>query len=212
MYTSSFYDSVHYNVSFDSNGLSLTPMTSADADALLQLCSKQGFTYPYIHMNQKTMHVSMEDKIQDYVAYGDAVAKGECGPAMIQSIRQIGNDVLLGAAVLLPVARGDHLFKGAQDGTDWEIGYFIDRDYQGHGLARQAMRAALAFAKAHDWGVKRLWASIEPNRTASIRIAEKLGLTQCGYFRPGSPEVPYNDAAGNPAARNIYATPKGWKI
>jgi RimJ/RimL family protein N-acetyltransferase len=48
-------------------------------------------------------------------------------------------------------------------------------EMQGKGLAEEAMRAALAWARAHGTGA-RFTCIINPDNTASLRVAAKLGF------------------------------------
>jgi len=51
-----------------------------------------------------------------------------------------------------------------------ELGWVLARDAQGKGYAREALTAVLAWGKAH-FGVHRAACIIEPDNTASIRLA-----------------------------------------
>ncbi|UGT61704.1 GNAT family N-acetyltransferase [Nocardia asteroides] len=66
------------------------------------------------------------------------------------------------------------VFAGRTGVEEPEIGYAIRCSHRGHGLAREAAAAVLREALAA--GVPRVWATIRPHNTASIRIAESVGL------------------------------------
>lgn len=63
-----------------------------------------------------------------------------------------------------------------------EIGWAFHHEHQGRGYATEAGRALLAYAfgalKAH-----RVIATCQPEKPASWRVAEKLGLRREGHFR-----------------------------
>jgi RimJ/RimL family protein N-acetyltransferase len=69
-----------------------------------------------------------------------------------------------------------------------ELGWVIDEDRQGKGLATEAMRAAIADAWDRA-GVAHLTAYIRPENAASLRVAEKLGFRPrgAGRTRSGDP-------------------------
>ena len=58
-----------------------------------------------------------------------------------------------------------------------EIGYRFLKEYWGKGFGTEAARACVGFAR-DDLAIKKLVALIVPENTASIRIAEKLGMTK----------------------------------
>ena len=67
------------------------------------------------------------------------------------------------------------LFAGRTGGAEPEIGYEIRRSRQGQGLATEAAQAVLDDALAS--GISRVWATIRPHNTASLRVAAKIGMT-----------------------------------
>jgi len=58
-----------------------------------------------------------------------------------------------------------------------EVGYRYLTEYWGRGIGTEAARACVDFAR-DDLGLKKLVALIIPENQASIRIAEKLGMTR----------------------------------
>ncbi|GGL44908.1 GNAT family N-acetyltransferase [Nocardia jinanensis] len=68
------------------------------------------------------------------------------------------------------------LFAGRTGADEPEIGYEIRRSHQGRGFASEVARAVLQEAAA--CGVPRVWATIRPKNTASIRVAAKAGFTR----------------------------------
>jgi len=75
------------------------------------------------------------------------------------------------------------LFAGRTGGAEPEIGYEIRRSCQGQGLATEA--AAAVLNDALTGGIGRVWATIRPHNTASLRVAAKIGMTP-RHTRPDS--------------------------
>lgn len=63
-----------------------------------------------------------------------------------------------------------------------DIGYVLRRDLWGRGIGTEAARAVLDFA-FDTLGLHRVWATADPENTASIRVLEKLGMQREGIFR-----------------------------
>ena len=78
------------------------------------------------------------------------------------------------------------------DGESLELGYHVLPRHQGRGLATTAAAAALDFARGR--GVTHVIAIIAPGNLASVRVAEKAGLTY------------YKDAAYHGDTHRIYRT------
>lgn len=60
-----------------------------------------------------------------------------------------------------------------------EIGYILDNGYWHHGYAIEAARACMEYA-FEELNLKSVYCSIRPENEASIRVAEKLGMSRCG--------------------------------
>jgi len=58
-----------------------------------------------------------------------------------------------------------------------EVGYRYLTEYWGRGIGTEAAKACVEFAR-DDLKIKKLVALIIPENTASIRVAEKLGMTK----------------------------------
>ena len=56
-----------------------------------------------------------------------------------------------------------------------EVGYRYLKEYWGRGIGTEAAKASVEFAR-QDLKLKKLIALIDPENTASIRVAEKLGM------------------------------------
>ncbi len=66
-------------------------------------------------------------------------------------------------------------------GRQAEIGYCFGRRYQGRGLAAEATMGLMRYGIG--LGVHRFYAVADPRNTASVRLMERLGMRQEGYFR-----------------------------
>ncbi len=87
-----------------------------------------------------------------------AVAESEAGPAV---------------ARLAAMDRGDGIT---------ELGWLVVRDWQGQGVAREALGALIEHLFASEKR-RRLYADIDPDNTASNRLVESLGFTLEGRLR-----------------------------
>lgn len=74
---------------------------------------------------------------------------------------------------------GDMCFKGLGENGIAEIGYGILNEFQGHGYATEAVKAALDWAFRHP-NVTAIEAETDPNNTASQRVLEKCGFVPNG--------------------------------
>ena len=63
---------------------------------------------------------------------------------------------------------------------DTELGYRFFKEYWGKGLATEAGRASIEFARS-DLGLTRLVAMVHPENVASAKVVEKLGFTDLGH-------------------------------
>lgn len=72
------------------------------------------------------------------------------------------------------------LMKSTINGNEAvELGYILDNRYWHNGYGMEAARACLEYA-FEELGLKTVYCSIRPENVASIRMAEKLGMTLCG--------------------------------
>jgi len=62
-----------------------------------------------------------------------------------------------------------------------EFGISLDPAYQGSGYADEALRAAMPYL-FEQCGMHRVFCSIDPRNTASVAMADRLGMRQEGHF------------------------------
>ena len=84
-----------------------------------------------------------------------------------------GSDKLIGQAGLLK--------SEVNDKPVTEIGYIFDDKAWGQGYAIEAARACVDLA-FNTFGLNRIYATIRPENTASIRLAVKLGMRKTGEY------------------------------
>ncbi|MBM6617910.1 GNAT family N-acetyltransferase [Bacillus suaedaesalsae] len=63
-----------------------------------------------------------------------------------------------------------------------EVGYELNKDYWGKGIAKEALEAVVKYGFKH-FQLERIEALIEPDNVPSIKLVEKLGFTREGLLR-----------------------------
>ena len=81
------------------------------------------------------------------------------------AMQLIETDEVIGLAGLQPLDNGD-----------FEIGWWVWKDYWGHGYATEAATALVDYARS-ELKLDKIAAIIDPENNASIGVAEKLGLS-----------------------------------
>ena len=105
-------------------------------------------------------------------------------------------DVLVGRVSVDNIVRG-----GWQNAT---LGYFVDREHNGRGIATEAVGGAVGFAFS-EAKLHRVQAGVMPRNIASIKVVEKLG------FRFEGLALRYLQINGVWEDHNIYAvTAEEW--
>ena len=143
----------------DTGRLILRRFTLDDLPAFYQLCSRPEI----IRYAQSTPLASMEEArafmlaapFQDYATYG----YGRFACVWKDSAEVIGFSGL----------------KYVPEIGDTELGYRFLPEFWGRGLATEAGRASIEFARA-DLGLSRLVAMVHPDNLASARVLTKLGF------------------------------------
>ena len=100
-------------------------------------------------------------------------------------------------------------FAGLSYQEDWpegehktEVGWRLDRAFWGRGLATEAAKASVTYG-LETLGLERIISIIQPENTASRRVAEKAGLTPRGETSwRGTPVVWYTIDRGQWEARS----------
>jgi RimJ/RimL family protein N-acetyltransferase len=83
----------------------------------------------------------------------------------------------------------------------WELGYIFHPDYHNQGYATEAAAAVVRHAFT-NMGMHRVYAHCNPVNIASVRVLEKIGMRQEGFFRKNS--FFHRDPDGNPIWTDTY--------
>lgn len=137
-------------------------ITRKDMDALLDIMGKPEVMYAWEHgFTKKDVRKWINRQLTRYRKDGFgyfAVILKESG-------------MLIGQAGLM---------KSTINGNEAvELGYILDNQYWHNGYGIEVVRACLEYAFG-ELGMKTVCCSIRPENGASIRVAEKLGMTLCG--------------------------------
>ena len=76
---------------------------------------------------------------------------------------------------------GIHFLDSDPESKQVEIGYTLNKDFQGKGYATEALTAVIDFL-FHTLDKHRIAASIDPNNFSSIRLVERLGFRKEAHF------------------------------
>lgn len=149
-------------VVMDTEWLLIRRITRKDMDALLAIMEKPEVMYAWEHgFTKKEVRKWINRQLTRYRKDGFgyfAVILKE-------------NGTLIGQAGLM---------KSTINGNEAvELGYILDNAYWYHGYGTEAARACLEYAFG-KLALKTVCCSIRPENVASIRVAEKLGMTLCG--------------------------------
>ena len=172
--------------------ITLRPFAMNDAEVLLGLRIKnRAFFTPFEPrrpMNAFTLSAQREQIASDE----------ECFAAGTRYAFAIWTyDALVGRVSLDNIARG-----AWQNAT---LGYYVDRDYNGRGIATQAVRGAVEYAFT-EGRLHRVQAGAMPRNAASIRVLEKAG------FRFEGLSLRYVQINGTWEDHNMYAiTTEEWQ-
>ncbi len=83
-----------------------------------------------------------------------------------------------------------------------ELGYHIFRPYRRQGFAKEACRLILDYIK-REYGCP-VYASVEAENTASVRLLEKLGFCPCHHVKPGAESVTARKCNGSEIRPYLY--------
>lgn len=74
-----------------------------------------------------------------------------------------------------------NVYCGSRDFAAKEVGYIVNRRYQGQGYACEALAAVLA--EAFRAGAHRVYAECDPRNVRSWRLLERVGMKREAHFR-----------------------------
>lgn len=173
--------------------VSLRPFTRDDAEALLGLRIKnRSFLIPFEPERGVNIYTLSAQRRQ--------VAGDEEG---FETGRRFAFGIYVGDLLVGRVSL-DNVVRGAwQNAT---LGYFVDREHNGRGIATEAVRAAVSYA-FEEAGLHRVQAGVMPRNVRSIRVLEKVG------FRLEGMSLRYLQINGAWEDHNIYAiTAEEWRL
>jgi len=75
-----------------------------------------------------------------------------------------------------------------QDLPEYQIGFFVDAEYEGRGYVTEAVMATLGFV-FHNLEAHRVSAECDETNTRSIRVLERCGMTREGLLRENKRNV-----------------------
>lgn len=165
--------------------LLIRKLTRKDMNALLRIMEKPEVMYAWEHgFTKKEVRKWINKQFARY-------RKDGFGYYAVQ-LKDSGN--LIGQAGLM---------KNTINGNDVvELGYILDNTYRHNGYGEEAARACLEYA-FEQLDLDFICCSIRPENAASIRVAEKLGMTLCGrhtviYNEKEMPHLIYEIKRENP--------------
>lgn len=149
-------------VVMETERLLVRKITRKDMDALLAIMAKPEVMYAWEHgFTPKDVRKWINRQLARYRKDGFGYF------AVIQK----ANGTLIGQAGLM---------KSNINGNEAvELGYILDNQYWHNGYGIEAARACLEYAFG-ELGLKTVCCSIRPENGASVRVAEKLGMSLCG--------------------------------
>ena len=150
----------------ETSRLRLRPYRMDDAEAMFALYSDprvmRYWSFPaWTERAQASTYLTM------------ALAAMDSGEIFPWAIADRGSDRLIGALTLFSLHTAQRRA---------EIGYSLSPDYQGRGLATEALRQGLGFA-FDELGLVRIEADIDPRNTSSWRLLERIGFVREGLLR-----------------------------
>jgi ribosomal-protein-alanine N-acetyltransferase len=148
--------------------LTLRPMTAADTDALLLI-----FTNPLVMASfggQLFDRAQMESWVRRNLEHQEKHGYG------LFSVIHKADGQLIGDCGL------EHM--EVEGRSEVELGYDFCSDYWGRGLATEAAAAVRDFA-FDDLGLSKLVSLIRSSNAASVRVAEKIGMSKERNLRSG---------------------------
>ncbi len=107
-------------------------------------------------------------------SYYDGIVQGLADRTLFQwAITADGDDHLVGTVTLVDWDRANRRC---------EIGFILNPSAWGRGLATDAVRTVIRWAREH-MEIHRVEADVEPPNVASLKLLERLGFEREGYFR-----------------------------
>lgn len=93
-----------------------------------------------------------------------------------------------------------NIYCGGRDFEAKEVGYILNRRYQGQGYAAEALSAVVQ--NAFSEGAHRVYAECDPRNAASWKLLERVGFQREAHFRRNI--YSHRDARGDPIWKDTF--------
>jgi len=150
-------------------------------------------TTPVLHTPRLTLTPMTLDELEEIVEkYRSEVPElSQAYAEMLANCRRFPNDFLWNTAWKMVLSEngnhaGDAGFKGLSASGVVEIGYGIEEEFQGKGLATEGVAALCDWALAQP-GISAVEAETDPENGASRRVLEKIGFQPTGELGAEGP-------------------------
>jgi RimJ/RimL family protein N-acetyltransferase len=159
---------LHPNYPVRAGRLQLRPLSEFDVPALLSYHSS-----PEVHRYLPMEPMDADDVVTRLTegVWSGSTLEHE-GQALVLGVELVSTGELIGDVMLR--------WSSAKDRCG-EIGYVLHPDHGGHGYATEAAQALLHLA-FEEMDLHRVIVRIDPRNTASIRLAERLGMRREAYL------------------------------
>ena len=129
------------------------------------------------HSDEQTLEYWGHELISDLSQAEDIIRTNlewvESGSCLHWSIEYRSSGEVIGACTL---------FKIDEQNRHAEVGYILNREYWGRGLASEALEAMIEYAFG-TMDMHRLEADTDPRNVASLALLAKFGFIKEGFFR-----------------------------
>ena len=93
-----------------------------------------------------------------------------------------------------------NIYLGKREFNSKELGYVLNKDYQGKGYGSEASKAVIKYAFSN--GIHRIYAECAPQNIASWKVMEKIGMKREAHFKNNI--FFHVDAKGKPIYWDTY--------
>lgn len=93
-----------------------------------------------------------------------------------------------------------NIYMGKRDFNGRELGYVLNKNYQGKGYGSEASKAVIDYF--FDKGIHRIYAECAPQNISSWKVMEKIGMKREAHFRKNVSF--HNDFEGKPIYWDTY--------
>ena len=163
-----FYEYLHNSntaIISKTERLTIRKFTLNDLDELFSIMKKENVMYAWEHAFTKEEVITWINKqINRYQQDGYGYFAVTLNNKANKLIGQVG------------------ILKNEIEGTEvTEIGYIFDDTYWKQGYATEAAKACIDFS-VQEYNIKKLYCTIRPGNTSSLKLAERLSMTKTGEF------------------------------